>query len=261
MPVTPPHPSYEFREWTAQCEGTLKKVKVTIQTVDGDCSLKVLSGKTKCCPIAAHYHLPLRALNKTFGLYKKIIIHLRGSSHSNAVHTRNTFLSIMGYMKDVLMAFLADAGASANPLESDFRSPALDYYLWLDHKADGFDETARARLKMQWNVTFETLKKGKCEDILKLRMSPSIQLLCMTLIFKEVDWHAYHKVKCSHHDFCGAIQGYGGGDDIQSLFLAIDALMDDLDKPDETVETPVDSADVAHPCSQASARYTSSCIC
>jgi hypothetical protein len=176
MPVTPPYPSYQFRKWTSQCEGTLKKVKVTIQAVDGDCYLKV-SGKPKSCPIAAHYQLPLRALNKKFGLYKKIIIHLRGSSHSNAVDVRNTFLSIIGYMKDVLMAFLADAGAAANPLESDFRSPALDYYLWLDHKADGFDDTARARLKMQWNVTFDALKNGKCEDILKLRTSPSIQLM------------------------------------------------------------------------------------
>jgi hypothetical protein len=260
MPVTPPYPSYQFRKWTAQYEGTLKKVKVTIQAVDGDCSLKV-SGNPKSCPIAAHYQLPLRALNKKFGLYKKIIIHLRGSSHSNAVDVRSTFLSIMGYMKDVLMAFLADAGASANPLESDFRSPALDYYLWLDHKADGFDDTARARLKMQWNVTFDALKNGKCEDILKLRTSPSVQLMCVALIFKEVDWNAYHKVKCNDHDFCGAIQGCGGGEDVQSLFLAVDALMDELDTPNEAAGTPVHSADVAHPCSQASARYASSCFC
>ncbi|KAG2737373.1 hypothetical protein P692DRAFT_20883638, partial [Suillus brevipes Sb2] len=157
----------------------------------------------------------------------------------------------MGYMKDVLMAFLADAGASANPLESDFRSPALDYYLWLDHKADGFDDTARARLKMQWNVTFDALKNGKCEDILKLRTSPSVQLMCVALIFKEVDWNAYHKVKCNDHDFCGAIQGCGGGEDVQSLFLAVDALMDELDTPNEAAGTPVHSADVAHPCSQA----------
>jgi hypothetical protein len=86
MPVKPPYPSYQFRKWTAQYEGTLKKVKVTIQAVDGDCSLKV-SGKPKSCPIAAHYQLTLRALNNKFGLYKKIIIHLRGSSHSNAVDT------------------------------------------------------------------------------------------------------------------------------------------------------------------------------
>ncbi|KAG2127575.1 uncharacterized protein EDB93DRAFT_1256972 [Suillus bovinus] len=224
MPVTPPYPSYQFHKWTTQSEGTLKKVKVTIQAVDGDCSLKV-SGKPKCFPIAAHYQLPLRALNKKFGLYKKIIIHLRGSSHSNAVDVRNTFLSIMGYMKDVLMAFLADASASANPLESNFRSPALDYYLWLDHKADGFDDTARARLKMQWNVTFDALKNGKCEDILKL-----------------LDWHAYHKLKCNDHDFCGAIQGCGGGEDVQSLFLAVDALMDELDTPNETVGTQLPGA-------------------
>lgn len=83
----------------------------------------------------------------------------------------------------------------------------------------------------------------------------------MALIFKEVDWHAYHKLKCNDHDFCGAIQGCGGGEDVQSLFLAVDALMDELDTPNETVGTQVRSADVAHPCIQASAIYESSCFC
>lgn len=83
----------------------------------------------------------------------------------------------------------------------------------------------------------------------------------MALIFKEVNWNAYHQVKCNNHDFCRVIQGCGGGKDVQSLFLAVDALMDELDVPNEMVRTPVDSGDVVHSCSQASARYTFLCFC
>lgn len=71
-------------------------------------------------------------------------------------------------MKYVFMAYLTDARASKSPLGSDFRSSALDYYLWLDHKFDGFDDGSRERLKIEWNVTFEALKTGQCKDILEL---------------------------------------------------------------------------------------------
>ncbi|KAG2340037.1 hypothetical protein BDR05DRAFT_1002804 [Suillus weaverae] len=137
----------------------------------------------------------------------------------------------MGYMKDILKVFLTDAKASGNPLKSDFRSTALDYYLWLDHKSDGFDDGSHVCLKKEWNMTLEALKNGD-----------------------------YHKARYNDHDFCGAFQGCNEGEDIQSLLIAIDALMDELDMPNNMADgTPVNSVDVVHPYDQASG--ISACLC
>ncbi|KAG1830948.1 hypothetical protein DFJ58DRAFT_848341 [Suillus subalutaceus] len=251
--MTLSHASYQFSEWTSHREGTLKKLKVTIQDVDGECSMKVSGRNSKCYPIAAHYQLPLRALNKKFGLYKKIVTHLNGSSNLHATNLRNTFMSLLGYIKDIFNGFISDARTSANPLGSEFRSPALDYYLWLDHKVDGFDDGSRGRLKIEWNVTFEGLKKGECKDILEYHTSFFTRLICQALMLKEVDWGAYHKAKCNDHDFCGAIQGCGEGDNIQSLLISVDAFMDGLNTPDNTADgTCVEAADIGHPGNQAS---------
>jgi hypothetical protein len=109
--------------------------------------MKVSGKNPKFCSIAAHYQLPLHAQNKKIGLYKKIITHLNRSSNLHATHMQNTFLSLLGYLKDVVIGFILDAHTSANLLASDFRTPVLDYYLWLDHKVDGFDNRSRGCLK------------------------------------------------------------------------------------------------------------------
>lgn len=55
----------------------------------------------------------------------------------------------------------------------------------------------------------------------------------ISLTCNLVDWRAYHNKECNAHDCCGAIQGCGGGEDLQHLFDAVDA---SLDAP----HTPVD---------------------
>ncbi|KAG2045545.1 hypothetical protein BDR06DRAFT_1015538 [Suillus hirtellus] len=42
---------------------------------------------------------------------------------------------------------------------------------------------------------------------------------------------AYHKEKCKEHDFCGALQGCGGGEDIQCLLNAVDDSVNALEGP------------------------------
>ncbi|KAG2108263.1 uncharacterized protein F5147DRAFT_773847 [Suillus discolor] len=95
----------------------------------------------------------------------------------------------------------------------------MDYYLWLDHTADGLDDDCRQALQKAHGVTFEGLKNGQCPDI---------------LVF-VLDWIAYHKEKCKEHDFCGALQGSRGGEDIQHLLNVID---DSFNTPEGPISTP-----------------------
>ncbi|KAG2108242.1 uncharacterized protein F5147DRAFT_773823 [Suillus discolor] len=216
--VTYPHnPSMNllcyFQEWSSNDAKQFLKTKWTIQDVDGQCSLKV-TGSRKGCPIAAHYHLPLYALNKKFGIYKKVVEHLWDSSGGEATTVRNTYLSVIKYLHEVRIAFLDNAGGSPNLLHGDFRSPALDYYLWMDHMGDGFDDDDRQALHTAHGVTFEALKNGQCSDI---------------LVF--LDWRTYHKTKCRKHDFCAALQGCGGSEDLEHLLSAIDASINAVEHP------------------------------
>ncbi|KAG1847425.1 hypothetical protein F4604DRAFT_1935936 [Suillus subluteus] len=222
------NPSCHFREWSANDARQLLKVKGTIQDVDGECSLKVTGQSRKGFLIAAHYRLPLYALNKKFGLYRKVVEHLQDSSSDGAAHLRNTYLSVMDYLNDIRIAFLEDSGGSENPLSSDFRSAALDYYLWLDHTADGFHDDCREALETTRGVTFEGLQNGQCPDI---------------LVF--LDWNAYHKKKCREHDFCGALQGCGQGEDIKLLLNAVDGC---IEAPEDQISTTaaVEAPDSAH---------------
>lgn len=41
--------------------------------------------------------------------------------------------------------------------------------------------------------------------------------------YVTVDWRSYHDDHCNDHDFCGAVQGSGGGEDIHSFLQAVDA--------------------------------------
>ncbi|KAG1844919.1 hypothetical protein C8R48DRAFT_780143 [Suillus tomentosus] len=200
------HPSCDLIEWSLRDVQQLLKVKGTIQDIDGECSLKVTGNSRRSCLIAPHYRLPLYALNKKIGIYRKVIEHLQKSTSINAATLRDTYASVMKYLTDVRVAFLDDAAASSSPTNSDFRSSTLDYYLWLDHTCDGFHDGWRQSLATEHGVTIEGVEKGDCSDI---------------LVF--LNWTGYHKEKCKDHDICGAIQGSGGGEDMEVLLNIIDA--------------------------------------
>ncbi|KAG2046008.1 hypothetical protein BDR06DRAFT_977797 [Suillus hirtellus] len=193
------NPSCQLRQWTTQDINRLMKVKGTIQDVDGEYSLKVSGLSRKSCQIAPHYRIPLHALNKKFGLFRKTVAHLDASSHQNAPYMRDMYLSIIDYINNVRIAFLEDAAISKDALCGDFRSPVLDYYLWLDHTTGGFHDDCRQALKESHGVTF------------------------------EVDWSSYHNKECKEHDYCGALQGCGDGEDIEQLLNAVDASLNDPD--------------------------------
>lgn len=163
------NPSCTFRKWSNHDAQQLLKVKGTIQDVDGECSLKLSVHSRKGCPIAPHYRLPLYALNKKFGIYRKVVEHLQTLPSVEAATIRNTYLSVMQYLNDVRIAFLDDSSASSDPLHRKFRSPALDYYLWLDHTGDGFHDECREALKKSHDITFEGLENGVYPDILVFR--------------------------------------------------------------------------------------------
>jgi hypothetical protein len=98
------NPLFQFCDWSLYDGQQLLKAKGTIQDVNGECSLKItgqLHKGAKGCPVAPHYHLPLYALNKKFGIYRKVVEHLEGSPSSEASHMRNTYLSVMQYLHDV----------------------------------------------------------------------------------------------------------------------------------------------------------------
>jgi hypothetical protein len=168
------NPSCSLQEWSSDDARQLLKVKGTIQDVDGECTLRVTGQSRAGCPIAPHYRLPLYAINKKFGIYRKVVEHLQASSSPNAGRMRNSYLSIMKYLHDVRIAFHHDCLSSADPLHGAFRSAVLDYYLWLDHTVAGFHEEARRQLESRHGITFELVKKNDgfshpCSDPLVYR--------------------------------------------------------------------------------------------
>ncbi|KAG1784506.1 uncharacterized protein HD556DRAFT_1451705 [Suillus plorans] len=214
------NPLCNFRDWSVHDAEQLLKVKGTIQDVDGECSLKVTGKSRKACPIPAQYRLPMYALNKKFGIYRKIVQHLQKSSSEGAANLRDTYLSVMKYLHDVRIAFMEDSGGSSDPLNGTFRSAALDYYLWLDHTTYGFHEECRTTLLTSHGVSFEGLKNGDCPDI---------------LVF--LDWTVYHQDKCKEHDLCGALQTSGQGEDIKCLMNQVDALVNAAVEPISTIKS------------------------
>lgn len=173
------NPSCQFREWNAHDLGKLMQVQGTIEDVDGECSLKISGQQWKGCCIAAHYRLPLQALNKKFGVYRKVVAHLTNLTSVNAARMRNTYASVMEYMNNVRIAFMGDATRSADALHGQFRSPVLDYYLWLDHTERGFHAQYRESLERAHGITFEALQNGTCADVL-------VFSTCSTLIFNSM---------------------------------------------------------------------------
>lgn len=167
------NPLCEIRPWNLQDMTRLMKCKGTIQDVDGACSFKVSGRSGTGCQLAAHYRMPLHALNKKFGLYRQIVAHLDVSPHTNAPRMRDTYLSIMDYMNNVQIGFMHDASRSPDALCRDFRSPVLDYYLWLDHTVSGFNAGDRRALEETHGVTFEGLQNSTCSDILLFRADSS----------------------------------------------------------------------------------------
>lgn len=185
----PMNPLCYIRQWSPEDISQLMKVKGTIQDVDGLCSFKVSSRPRKCCDVAAHYRIPLHALNKKFGLYRKVVAHLSASSHCNAAHMRDVYVSIMDYMNEVRIAFVEDSARSPDALHGDFRSPALDYYLWLDHTCSGFDAQYREALQATRGVTFEHVQNSTCSDILVFRACPCIINITRTdLLISRLAW-------------------------------------------------------------------------
>ncbi|KAG1835948.1 hypothetical protein F4604DRAFT_1943918 [Suillus subluteus] len=199
------HPSCNFRQWSTHDARKLLKVKGTIEDVDGECYLKVPVHSRKGCPIAPHYRLPLYALNKKFGIYRKVVEHLQTLPSIKAAAMRHTYLSVMQYLND-----------------AEFRSATLDYYLWLDHTCNGFHDGCREALDTTHGVTFERLKNGECSDI---------------LVF--LNWTVYHEKNCKEHDFCGVIQGSGAGEDLKSLLEAVNASVNvGIDQTSTTASHP-----------------------
>ncbi|KAG1790111.1 uncharacterized protein HD556DRAFT_1310895 [Suillus plorans] len=208
-------PFFRFRHWSSRNARTLMKSKGTIEDVDGECLLKVfqVGRPSESGHIAAHYRVPLRAVNKKFGIYRKIVTHLTSSSQPLASQLRDTYLSIMEYMHNVRITFCADARGSPDPLQAGFRSAALDYYLWLDHRAGGFHELCRAKIEQSHKVTFKSVQNRECQDIISF-----------------LDWGSYHTANCNEHDICGAFQGYASEEDLQCLLDAVDVSMDSSQK-------------------------------
>ncbi|KIK31807.1 hypothetical protein CY34DRAFT_111232, partial [Suillus luteus UH-Slu-Lm8-n1] len=93
------HPSCTFHQWSADEAQRMLKLKGTIQDVDGECTFK-LTGSRKGCLVAAHYRLPLYALNKKIGLYRQVVQHLQTLSSARAMEMRDTYLSVMQYLND-----------------------------------------------------------------------------------------------------------------------------------------------------------------
>jgi hypothetical protein len=62
-----------------------------------------------------------------------------------------------------------------------------------------------------------------------------------------VDWRTYHNEKCKEHDFCGALQGCGQGEDIESLLHDVDACVKAEEVPNCT-DAPDPDPD---PCTEA----------
>ncbi|KAG2335964.1 hypothetical protein BDR05DRAFT_1006302 [Suillus weaverae] len=240
-------PSFTFHHWSKKKIGMLMKSTATIEDVDGECSFKVSGMALQSCPIAAHYRVALRAINKKFGLYRKIAIHLTDSRNCLAVQLRDTYLSVMDYMHNVRIAFFEDARGSAVPLEAEFRSPALDYYLWLDHKVGGFHDRSRETLEKDHNVTLRSLQNREGEDIIAQRMLSTMHHTNMSLICDGVDWGAYHTTNCHEHDLCGAFQGCVSEEDLQKLLHAVGYSMEGSTVPKESRSpTPVHSMDQPH---------------
>ncbi|KAG2114399.1 hypothetical protein DEU56DRAFT_919608 [Suillus clintonianus] len=132
----------------------------------------------------------------------------------------------MEYLNDVRIAFLHDASASPDSAHGDFRSPAMDYFMWLDHTVGGFHAQSRKSLEKSHGITFEALQNGMCQDI-----------------FIFFDWVSYHNVQCKDHDFCGAVQGCGGGEDIQHFLHSVNVHIDAPNAP----EKPSTSNDTTDP--------------
>ncbi|KAG1729379.1 hypothetical protein EDB19DRAFT_1832424 [Suillus lakei] len=118
------NPLCQLHQWSAEDIARLLKIEGTIQYVDGECFFKASRQTRKGCNVATHCHIPLNALNKRFGLYKRIVAHLDASSHHNAAHI----------------------------------SPVLDYYLWLYHTSIGFHAEYCEALEGTLGVTFEGLQ-------------------------------------------------------------------------------------------------------
>ncbi|KAG1859389.1 hypothetical protein C8R48DRAFT_774727 [Suillus tomentosus] len=184
------NPSCHFKEWSSHDARQLLKMKGTIQDVDGDCSIK-LTGLRNGCPIAAHYRLPLYALNKKFGIYRKVVEHLWNASGVEAIDIRNTYLSE----------------------DSHIRST----------------ETSD---QQHWTITFGwiTLLMGSmmivarpCMQLMELPSKVSRTANVQIYLCFIFDWKTYHNSKCKEQDSCGALQGCGGGEDIESLLSAVDA--------------------------------------
>lgn len=175
-------PFYHFREWSEQEAAKLMKQTGTIEDVDGEYSLRISGKSPRICRLPPHYRIALHALNKRFGLYKKIVVHLKKSSNASAPTLRNLYLSLINYMHNVRISFVADAFHSVTPLDGRFRSPAMDYYLWLDHKAGGFHSQCREILANDHHVTFDDVKNGISADILALGSCSNIYLIYLYLI-------------------------------------------------------------------------------
>jgi hypothetical protein len=175
-------PSFQFRQWSTKDIGVLIKSKATIKDIDGDYTLMIAGKISLNCQIAAHYRFPLQALNKRFGLYRKIVNHLIKSLHPLATQLQDTYLSIMDYIHNVRIAFCRDARASPNALDSEFRSPALDYFLWLDHHGGGFHNGCRMNLQKHHDITMMSVKNREGKDIISFRQFSSKYLIYVMLI-------------------------------------------------------------------------------
>ncbi|KAG1816610.1 hypothetical protein EV424DRAFT_1348130 [Suillus variegatus] len=159
------NPLCEIRPWNLQDMTRLMKCKGTIQDVDGACSFKVSGRSGTGCQLAAHYRMPLHALNKKFGLYRQIVAHLDVSPHTNAPRMRDTYLSIMDYMNNVRIGFMHDASRSPDALCRDFRSPSVASMLGIVGLWKKLMESPSKAYRIRHVQTFFYFSCGGGEDV------------------------------------------------------------------------------------------------
>jgi hypothetical protein len=85
-------------------------------------------------------------------------------------------------MHNVCIAFCRDAQASSNALNSKFSSPALDYFLWLDHHGGVFHNGCHMNLKKYHDITMMSVKNQEGKDIISFHQCSSKYFIYLMLI-------------------------------------------------------------------------------
>ncbi|KIJ58745.1 hypothetical protein HYDPIDRAFT_33857 [Hydnomerulius pinastri MD-312] len=162
-----------------------------VTSSDSNVTLTVRSGSnTTVCEVEVPraYKVALHALSYKYELLKFTVAYLTPPNDAMRPVYRQ-LLSSLFYLNEVRTAFYTEA--SQIPRDRTFqtwRSNAFDYYLWLDYMCGDHGESARHRLEVIHNITFEVLasRAPGIEDILTI-----------------FNWSTYRQRYCQVVDFCG----------------------------------------------------------